>query len=248
MYTVVAQRELPLPPHDLWAWLTEPELLSRWFADPRETDSERRVRFEFGDGDFFAGRISEWDPGITLGMVWKFVGLGPEFEVRFSLLRRKAGTELSVQDRGAITTEEAECLRVGWSEFLLRLEKAITRNCRTRFAWRKALSLTGCLRNGRGAVARSMHDRDWLREAMGGIDAEIVSSDEHSVTARVTPRDGRWGDAATDLVLRLREIRGREYLFLSHEGWPRLPDPLGQAERSRFVGLWTQALLPLGID
>ena len=65
---------------------------------------------ETAGGDFFSGRVIEWDPGIVLGLRWKFVGCGPEYEVRFSLLRRKQGTELTVQDRGAITVEEAECL------------------------------------------------------------------------------------------------------------------------------------------
>ncbi len=248
MYTVVAQRQLPLPPAELWDWLTEPELVSRWFADRADDGAGPSVRFEFGDGDFFAGHVSEWDPGITLGMRWKFVGLGPEYEVRFSLLRRKSGTELSIQDRGALTTEEAECLRVGWSEFLLRLEKAITRQCRTRFAWRKALNLTGCLRGARDTLLARVQDADWLRDAAGGIDAEIVSHDADGVSARVAPRDGRWGDACTDLAMRVREIRGREYVFVTHEGFARLPLAQAPGERLRFVSLWSDALRPLGVD
>src|SRR6476620_11231515 len=97
---------------------------------------------EVGDGDFFSGSVIEWDPGIILGVRWKFVGCGPEYEVRYSLLRRKQGTELTVQDRGALSVEEAECLRVGWSEFLMRFEQALLKNVNGRFNWRKELTFT----------------------------------------------------------------------------------------------------------
>lgn len=248
MYTVVAQRELPPPPLELWEWLSRPELLARWFADRTPSDPAQGVRFDFGDGDFLAGRASEWDPGIALEWRWKFCGLGPEYEVRFSLLRRKAGTELSIQDRGALTTEEAECLRVGWSEYLLRLEKAITRKCSTRFSWRKALSLTVCLNPGQRARDRLLTDPGWLLKALDGLDTEVLACEEQIVTARVSAPDDRWQGAVTDLAIRIREIRGREYLYLSHEGWPRLPGPLGPAERCRFVSLWMEALGTLGVQ
>lgn len=247
MYGVVAQRDLPLPPVELWAWLTRQDLLARWFADITPELSAGDVRCDFGDGDFFAGRVTEWDPGITLGFRWKFLDLGPSYDVRFSLLRRKTGTELSIQDHGAVTIEEAECLRVGWSEFLLRLEKAITRQCDTRFSWRKALSFTACADGTGLRPAALFTDPDWLRTSLGGLCAEVTGSDDESVTARLAPGDGRWGGAVTDLSIRRRAIRGRHYLFVLHEGWPRLPGDLAAGERRRYVAVWRDALTPLGV-
>jgi uncharacterized protein YndB with AHSA1/START domain len=248
MYCVVAQRELPLPPLELWPWLTRPDLLARWFADSTPPASLGDVRFDFGDGDFFAGRITESDPGILLGFRWRFVDLGPWYDVYFSLLKRKTGTELSIVDRGALTTEEAECLRVGWSEFLLRLEKAITRQCSTRFSWRKALSFTGCADGLDTAPAALLRDPGRLGRALEDVQAEITEEDDDRVMARLTARGGQWGAAATDLLIRRREIRGRQYLFLSHEGWPRLPGELAARERRRYVGLWREALTSLGVQ
>lgn len=248
MYGVVAQRDLPLPPLELWAWLTRPELLARWFADTAPDLPAGEVRCDFGDGDFFAGRITEWDPGNTLGFRWKFLDLGPSYDVRFSLLRRKSGTELSIQDRGAVTVEEAECLRVGWSEFLLRLEKAITRQCNTRFSWRKALSFTACADGIDLHPAVLFADPDWLRTSLDGLCAEVRASDDDGVIATLAPGDGRWHGAVTDLSIRRREIRGREFLFVLHEGWPRLPGDLAAGERRRYVSVWRDALTPLGIQ
>src|SRR6185295_17127604 len=142
MYTVVAQRQIPMPVEKVWDCLTKPELLAKWFADTEHFAPDAPVYMDVGDGDFFAGRVIEWDPGIILGFRWKFIGCGPEYEVRFSLLRRKQGTELTVQDRGALTVEDAECLRVGWSEFLMRFEKALVTNVNARFNWRKELTFT----------------------------------------------------------------------------------------------------------
>ena len=142
MYTVVAQRQIPAPVEKVWDHLTKPELLAKWFADTSYIGPDTPVCMETAGGDFFAGRVIEWDPGIVLGLRWKFLGCGPEYEVRFSLLRRKQGTELTVQDRGALTVEEAECLRVGWSEFLMRFEKSLLTNVNARFNWRKVVNVT----------------------------------------------------------------------------------------------------------
>src|SRR6476620_2283841 len=139
---------------------------------------------EVGDGDFFSGSVIEWDPGIILGVRWKFVGCGPEYEVRYSLLRRKQGTELTVQDRGAITIEEAECLRVGWSEFLMRFEKALVKNVNTRFNWRKALTLTIRVAETKlEPLAAVLNDPRWYEGALAGVHAQIHESRENEITA-----------------------------------------------------------------
>lgn len=247
MYTVVAQRQIAAPVEKVWDYLTKPELLAKWFADTSYIGPASPVYMETSAGDFFSGRVIEWDPGIVLGLRWKFVGCGPEYEVRFSMLRRKQGTELTVQDRGAITVEEAECLRVGWSEFLMRFEKSILKNVSTRFNWRKQLTFTLSVADGKlQALAAALGDPLWYEASLDGVRAQIEEASEEVI--RATIKKPNWGEVATRLRVRFRNIRGVDYAFLAHEGWPELPAVLGEPERRRFVGLWLEGLSDFSND
>lgn len=241
MYTVVAQRQIPMAVEKVWDCLTKPELLAKWFADTTYLGPDAPVYMETGDGDFFSGRVVEWDPGIVLGLRWRFVGCGPEYEVRFSLLRRKRGTELTVQDRGAITVEEAECLRVGWSEFLMRFEKALLKNVNARFNWRKALTITiRVAETKQQLLAAALNDPRWYQGALEGVRARIHEPRGNEIAATIT--NDAWGDVETRARVKLKNIRGVDYAYVAHEGWPELPAHLALAERRRFVGIWIKAL------
>jgi len=241
MYTVVAQRQIPAPVEKVWDYLSKPELLAKWFADTSYIGPDAPVHLETGAGDFFSGRVVEWDPGIVLGLRWKFCGCGPEHEVRFSLLRRKQGTELTVQDRGALTVEEAECLRVGWSEFLMRFEKALLKNVNARFNWRKALTLTvRVAETHRELLAAALNDPRWYQTALAGVRAQIHEPRGDEIALTIT--SDAWGDAETHARVKLKDIRGVDYAYVAHEGWHELPAELAQAERRRFVGIWLNAL------
>ena len=241
MYTVVAQRQIPAPVEKVWDYLTKPELLAKWFADTSYIGPDAPVYLETVGGDFFSGRVIEWDPGIVLGMRWKFVGCGPEYEVRFSLLRRKQGTELTVQDRGAITVEEAECLRVGWSEFLMRFEKSILKDVNARFNWRKVVNVTIRVAETRQEqLTAALNDPHWYQAALPGVRAQIHEPRGNEITATIT--HDAWGDAETCVRVKLKNIRGVDYAYVVHEGWQELPTKLAEAERRRFVGIWINAL------
>lgn len=241
MYTVVAQRQIPTPVERVWDYLSKPELLAKWFADTSYIGPDAPIYMETGDGDFFSGRVVEWDPGIVLGLRWKFMGCGPEYEVRFSMLRRKQGTELTVQDRGAITVEEAQCLRVGWSEFLMRFEKSLLKNVTTRFNWRKSLNITiRIAEKKQQLLAAALHDPRWYQAALAGVRAQIQELRGNEIAANIT--HDAWGDVATCARVKLKDIRGARYAYVAHEGWLELPAKLAQAERKRFVGIWINAL------
>jgi uncharacterized protein YndB with AHSA1/START domain len=241
MYTVVAQRQIPTPVEKVWDYLTKPELLAKWFADTSYIGPDAPVCMETAGGDFFSGRVIEWDPGIVLGLRWKFMGCGPEYEVRFSLLRRKQGTELTVQDRGAITVEEAECLRVGWSEFLMRFEKSILKNVNARFSWRKVLNVTiRIAETKQKLLAAALNDPNWYQAALAGVRAQVHEPRGNEIAATIT--HDAWGNVETCARVKLRNIRGVDYAYVAHEGWLELPAKLAQAERRRFVGIWINAL------
>jgi uncharacterized protein YndB with AHSA1/START domain len=241
MYTVVAQRQIPVPVEKVWDYLTKPELLAKWFADTSYIGPDTPVYMETAGGDFFSGRVIEWDPEIVLGLRWKFVGCGPEYEVRFSLLRRKQGAELTVQDRGAITIEEAECLRVGWSEFLMRFEKSILKNVNARFNWRKVLNVTiRVAETKRDQLAAALNDPRWYQAAFAGVRAQIHEHRGNEIAVTIT--HDAWGDVETCARVKLKNIRGVDYAYVVHDGWHELPAKLAQAERRRFVGIWINAL------
>lgn len=245
MYTVTAQQQIPLPVHEVWDHLTKPELLAKWFADTSHLVPGEPVRMDFGDGDFLSGRVVEWDPGISLGLRWRFVGQGPEYDVRYSLLRRKEGTELTVQDRGAITHEEAECLRVGWAEFLLRLNKAVVKNVNTRFNWRKAFMFTYEIDAAkRDALVDALTDPNWYHASLAGVHARIQNCDENELNAIITHE--AWGTVETRVRVKLKNIRGAHYAYVTHEGWPQLPGNLAEGERRRFVTVWLNAFAQFG--
>lgn len=245
MYTVTAQREIPAPVGEVWSFLTEPGLVARWFADVERLAPGEPFRFDFGDGDYHAGRVVEWEPGIALGLTWSFVDLGPEYQIRYSMLRRRAGTDLTVQDRGALTIKEAECLRVGWNEFLMRLEKAVRQQAVARFRWRKMITLTARLEGEREEIAAALSDPDWYAAGFPGVSAEVQPRGGSELRGTLT-RDG-WGGASTALRLTFEQVRGRDYLYLTHEGWGSLPGECAAEERRGFVPLWQRALsgLPL---
>lgn len=247
MYTVVAQRQVAAPVEKVWDYLTRPELLSKWFADTSYFGPDAPVYMETGAGDFLAGTVVEWDPGIVLGVRWKFLGLGPEYEVRFSLLRRKQGTELTVQDRGALTVEEAECLRVGWSEFLMRFEKALLKNVNARFNWRKTVNVTiRVTEKNLEPLAAALKDPHWYEVALAGVRAQIHEPGENEIA--VTLAHDAWGEVETRVSVKVKNIRGVDYAYVVHEGWAELPDKLAPTERRRFVGIWINALSDFSVD
>lgn len=247
MYTVVAQRQIPLPVMQVWDYLTVPELLAKWFADARVVSTDEPLLLEFGDGDFFSGRIIEWEPGIIFGVRWKFVGHGPEYEVRYSLLPRKQGTELSIQDRGGITLQEAECLRVGWSEFLLRLEKAIVKNVSTRFAWRKAITFTvGVDSINEPQLLTALRDAAWYERSLANVNARVNGNGNKEIHVAMT--SAGWGKVTTNAHIATKQTRSANYLLVAHEGWAALPGETAPAERKRFVAVWLNALREFGVS
>lgn len=68
---IVLGIETAAEPGRAWAYLTDPELVARWFAEtsplgePGET-----YRIDFGDGSVVEGRIVEVDPGRAFAHEW----------------------------------------------------------------------------------------------------------------------------------------------------------------------------------
>jgi uncharacterized protein YndB with AHSA1/START domain len=241
MYTVVAQRIIAAPIEKVWDYLTKPPLLARWFADTQHFAAGDEFRFDFGDGDFFAGRVIDWKPRVSLSVEWKLVGIGPRYKVHFSVLPRKGGSEVSIQDRGALTLDEAECLRVGWSEFLMRFEKAVCHGRNARFKWRKTIDFTSLVFPDRlQRVMSTLGDPDWYRKTFEGGWAEIELSRPDRVVATYSTE--RWRPDVTQIRIKHECVSNRDYILVAHDGWRNLTHASAEEERRQYLGLWLKGM------
>ena len=81
MFSVVRQQVVPAPLLATWALVTDARFVSEWFADCERLAPGEPFRLEFGDGDFFAGRVTAWDEPYHLALRWRFMDAGPWFTI-----------------------------------------------------------------------------------------------------------------------------------------------------------------------
>jgi uncharacterized protein YndB with AHSA1/START domain len=68
---IVLRIETGAAPGRAWAYLTDPELVARWFADASPVgELGERYRIDFGDGSVVEGRIVELEPGRAFAHEW----------------------------------------------------------------------------------------------------------------------------------------------------------------------------------
>ena len=84
---------LPATRNEVWAALTDPAELERWFANDVVFELRRggRARFTWGNGESRRAVVTEVEPGERLAFTWDEEG-----EVEFSLADDEAGTLLTV--------------------------------------------------------------------------------------------------------------------------------------------------------
>lgn len=65
-------------PARAWAYLTDPELVSRWFADASPLGGVGDTyRIDFGDGSVVEGRIMDVEPGRSFAHEWAWLDAEP---------------------------------------------------------------------------------------------------------------------------------------------------------------------------
>lgn len=241
MHTVSASVELPHPPSEAWKDLTRGARLGLWFADSGDLGPGGSFRFDFGDGDFFLGQVARWEPERALGLRWRFMGLGPTFQIRFDLSPGGGGgTKVEVEDRGSRTTAEADSLREGWQDFLQRLRRFAGTGTSCRYEWSQVIGTAALVGWSPPRVAQLLRDPTWWRAAFGGAEPGLSSPGELQVSADL--RDPAWAGAGTRAVATVKTAPEGAYLGVTHAGWESLPPALRIPERRRFAGLWAQAL------
>jgi uncharacterized protein YndB with AHSA1/START domain len=238
IYTVVRQTMLSAAAEEAWRYLVDGALLTSWFADSDDLRPGGPFRFAFGDGDYFSGNVTEWDPPVSLGLEWRFLGVGPPFDIRFSLLPVGEQTELTVQDRGAASAAEAAGLSEGWEDFLMRCEKFVRTGENSRYRWTELFGGTAFVTDAPAVWSRLAEPAIW-RGYFPGAETGVRKGAQ---AVEVSFRDPAWGDVCTQAELRVEARRGRCCLHLAHRGWGDLPFDSQVAERRRYAAGWAEFL------
>jgi uncharacterized protein YndB with AHSA1/START domain len=237
------------PPEAVWPYLTVDELMGRWFADSaglgRSRDdvaSRHAFRFEFGDGDFFAGTVTEWRAPHVLGLRWRFMAVGPAYDIRLELVPCESGTRVTVTDIGASSASEAESLREGWTDFLARLEKCIRTGQVTRYEWSETISATALVREDDEEIAALLSQPSWWEARFPGMELMLAAV---PTGVAVEFRDPAWQGASTRAEITVESDPGGRRLQVRHEGWTRLPPDRRIPERRRLAKRWAGTLMRL---
>ena len=121
-YTLLLERDYPVPIERVWSALVEPEKLSKWLAT---VTHDGRVGgtfdIDFG-GDKAGGAILEYDPPRCLAFEWGEDG-GPSV-VRFHLEPSERGTKLSLTHTRQ-SADMAAGTGPGWHAHLIVLETVL---------------------------------------------------------------------------------------------------------------------------
>lgn len=241
MHTATARRMIPADVTSVWQLLTSGEQLSQWFADADDVREGGTLQFSFGDGDFFTGAVRRWEPPHDLSWSWRFLGVGPTFDIHFALRAVDGRTLVTVTDTGAMSAIEAESLAEGWRDFLERLADYAATGRRTRFVWSESIAAAVLLPRD-AESPRALFSAAWLRQQFR--DAEIETMDVNGDVS-VTFCDPAWNGVTTTARIHATALADSIHVSVTHSGWPALAPEQRFDERRRYAGLWQHALAQL---
>lgn len=245
--TYVATQEVTISekPEMVWNLLTDPTEISKWFADVEPAEKNGFVNYSFGDGDFFETRTTGSQVPGYLEWEWKFMGLGPIYQIKFSLTERNAKTVVKVEDVGSITESEAESLTEGWADFFERLKSYAESGENSRYLWSQDISLSAWLPAlpQDQTISSVFSDRNWHGKFPEAQIKQLESTENRSVWLL---KEQDW-KAETTVTASLRNIESKKYLTISHDGWEEILQlPLNVAQRRRYAGIWRGILINQG--
>lgn len=142
------RQALPLPPGEVWAWLSEPDRLARWLADRVEGQVGEGERLTLhvgttGDGERRGGeqrgeaageprieqiRFVSWEPPHRWVAAFERMGEGWTSATRLvvEVLPRPSGTEISVLQDGFHNLSLSRGMTV-WEDYRRRWRSALDR-------------------------------------------------------------------------------------------------------------------------
>ena len=123
-----------VPPERVYSALTEPDELTRWFADKAEIALKKggAFRLTWSTGYTMRGKVKSAAPGKKLQVAWvdRFErGKVFETEARFVFTKRGRGTQLTVTHRGFKSGKRWVALyggiESGWAYYLTNLRSVL---------------------------------------------------------------------------------------------------------------------------
>ena len=241
---VVQQVVVPGDAGHCWKYLSDPRLISEWFADTDQIRLQEPVQFAFGDGDYFAGTILELEEPTFMRLAWKFMGLGGQSDISLFLYPLDGKTEVTVLDRGEYTPQAAKELREGWRDFLSRLERRIVTGENSRYQWSPDICIGAVVQCDKLSIVRILRDISWWREAFPHSNPVLLPGrGDQSVQAIF--QEAEWSGQQTEATVKIEARRDGLGISVKHAGWEGLPADLQLDARRQLATLWQHALLKL---
>jgi len=241
----VQQGVIPGDAGRCWQYLTDPRLLSQWFADSDQVKLLEPVQFAFGDGDFFAGTILELEEPTYIRLAWKFMNVGSPSDISLFLCPLDGKTEVTVLDRGEYTPRAVQELREGWRDFLSRLERRITTGENSRYLWSPDISIGAVVQCDKRVIVRTLRDASWWRDAFPKSTPALLITGHGDESVQAIFQEAEWSGRQAKATVEIAARRDGLGVSVMHTGWADLPVDIQLDERRRFAGLWQNALLKL---
>lgn len=262
--TVVVKVGVNASPAKVYTALTDPAVTTRWFGELNGAiDSGRHVRLDFGDGDFFDIDEIVVDRPRSIAYRWRFLGIMPADDIRWSIAPAEFGSLVTVTDRDPFRAPEwAEALRQGWNDFTSRLCTFLESGQSTRYDWRRTFDggvELPCLPvDAMAIVTDPVLAARWLPTDQGLIEGariapgdglepsivhvgEVVGDGPAAVRFKITSPQWR---AATECAFEARPRGAGTLLTLGHSGWEDIDGDFAiqRMQRHRFADMWISAL------
>ena len=261
---VVVKVKVNASPARVYTALTDPALTTRWFGDLNGAiEPGRHVRLDFGDGDFFDIDDIVVDRPRSIAYRWRFLGIMPADEIRWSIEPTESGALVTVTDREPFRAPEwADAVRQGWNDFTSRLSTFLACGQSTRYDWRRTfdggVELPCPPVDAMTIVKDPVLAVKWLPTTQGLIEGarfvpgdglepsivhvgEVVSDGPTAVRFKMISR--QW-QAATGCTVEARPSGVGTLLTLEHSGWEDIDedDEIQRMQRRRFADMWISAL------
>lgn len=228
-----------------WRYISDPRLVSEWFADTEQIRLKEPVQFAFGDGDYFVGTVLEFEEPTFIRLVWKFMGVGARSDISLFLCPLEDKTEVTVLDRGEYTPRAVKELREGWCDFLSRLERRITTGENSRYRWSPDIRIGAVVQCDKLSIVRTLRDISWWRDAFPHSDAVLLMPGGGDESVRAIFQEAEWSGRQTEATVEIEARRDGLGVSVMHTGWADPPLDIQLEARRRWAALWQQALVKL---
>jgi uncharacterized protein YndB with AHSA1/START domain len=266
---IVSSNIIPARPEEIWRALTDPNALRQWLISCHGSleDVGRDCILDFEDGDFFLTRPQTVNAPHQLEWVWRWLGIGPAWTVKWYLEPVEGGTRVTVVDEAFNPPARAGHYRgEGWPEILdilaafLRTETDYRWPCRSQSyvltelpvtiygAWDRLFSPAGLkwwLHVFAGEIAKGQTVTIEMGDASGTVEMVIheVMPPAYNTYPFIVFACKRpfWPAEVRGRIFLEPAGWGASILQVYQTGWENLGPALQLHERRVIVGFWAEA-------